>query len=167
MALRIVPIAADHDLSGFDCGDERRNRWLMTHALANRTSDYSATYVGLNADDAIVGFYSLSASSIARQELPRGDRHGAPALVPMILLGQLAVASTEQGQRLGDKLIADAWRRTVVAADIIGCRLLGVHPAEPWLVKYYEQLGFRLVTGITPALMLIHVPRLRQLLTLV
>jgi len=164
MTLRIVPIAADHDLSGFDCGDLRRNHWLKTHALANRMADYSATYVGLSPDNAVAGFYSLSAASIARQMLPRSLRHGAPEPAPMIILGQLAVALAAQGKRLGDTLIADAFKRTIQTADIVGCGFLGVHPAEPWLVRYDEQFGFKLVAGITPALMLISIRRLRQIL---
>jgi predicted GNAT family N-acyltransferase len=164
MALRIVPVAADHDLSGFDCGDHRRNHWLKTHALANHTSDYSATYIGLNPDNTAAGFYSLCAASIARQMLPRSLRHGAPEPVPMILLGQLAVALAAQGQRLGDTLVADACKKTVQTADIVGCGFLGIHPAESWLVRYYEKFGFKLVAGITPALMLIPIRRLRQTL---
>jgi hypothetical protein len=160
----IQALARHHDLGPFDCGDPGRNNWLRARGLANKASDYSQTYVAVTPDTRVVGFYSLSSSSVTRQALPRSDRHGAPGPVPMVLLGQLGVDRLAQGQLLGEQLVVDAFERVVMAADIIGCRLLGVHPAHDWLVPYYQRLGFSLGLNATPALMVVTVPRLRHFL---
>jgi hypothetical protein len=45
-AVRLVLLAAGHDLSGFQCGNAELDRWLVDHALASQKADLARTYLG-------------------------------------------------------------------------------------------------------------------------
>jgi hypothetical protein len=69
-ALRLVLLAADHDLSGFDCGNDELNRWLVDHARASQKADLARTYV-LLADTTVVVSVSLTTGSVRREATPK------------------------------------------------------------------------------------------------
>lgn len=74
-ALRLVLLAADHALSGFDCGNDDLNRWLTNHALASQKADLARTYLAL-ADTKVAGYVSLTTGSIRRDAAPRRYARG-------------------------------------------------------------------------------------------
>ena len=156
-------ITAAHDTSGFDCGDAARNAWLQTHALRSERGPYSRTIIRL-IGNRVTAFYCLSASSVARTDLPSAMRHGAPNPVPMALLGQLGVDKDLHGQGIGSRLVVHAFERVVLISQYFGCAFLGVNPAQPWLFEWYGALGFKRIRGVTPDLMLISDPRMQAIL---
>lgn len=165
-AFQPLPISAlqpHHDFAAFDCGDPARNAWLSTHAMKNEREGFSRTFVAVQ-DGRIAAFYALSAASVLRRELPAALRRNAPDPLPIFLLGQLAVDRAHQGRGLATSLVLDAFRRTTLAAEHIGCRFLGVSPATPELVAFYGKFDFRLVPDVTPPLMVLTVPMIRAIL---
>ena len=116
-ALTLVRLTADHDLRGFDCGNEQMNRWLVDHALASQKADLARTYVLLR-NGTVVGYVSLTTGSIRREAAPKRYARGMPRHpIPMILIARLAVDQRHQGQHLGSRLLAEALRLTVAASD--------------------------------------------------
>ena len=59
-----IPLAADHDLSAFDCGVPALDEWLRHRALKNE-SRFSRTYVVCEADR-VVAYYCISAGAVRR-----------------------------------------------------------------------------------------------------
>jgi GNAT superfamily N-acetyltransferase len=137
-----VPLDAAHDLTAFDCGVPALNDFLQKHALPNQRNQSARTYVALRAER-VVGYYSLAAGSVVREETPARVAKGLAAHpVPVILLARLAVDRSEQGHGLGAGLLRDALLRAVQAADIVGCRAVLVHAKDEAAQAFYQRFGF-------------------------
>lgn len=113
-----APLSAAHDVSGFDCGQPTLNDWLTQRALKNE-SRFSRTYVVCQGDK-VVGFHCLSAGSVERAAAPGKVRRNAPDVIPVSVIGRLAVSRAFAGRGLGTDLLADALRRIAAASQSIG-----------------------------------------------
>lgn len=113
-----VPLTAEHDLSAFDCGEPALNDWLRQRALKNE-SRFSRTYV-VCAGNRVVGYFYISAGSVERGAAPGKVRRNAPDLIPVSIIGRLAVSLDHAGKGLGADLLSDALRRIAVASQSIG-----------------------------------------------
>lgn len=140
---QVEPLTRTHDLTHFDCGaHESLNLWLRKYALQNQANDSARTYV-VHRDNAVVGYYSISAGSIAGESAtPRSVQGLARHPVPIALLGRLAVDRKEQGQGLGRALLKDALVRIERAADILGIRAVLVHAIDQEAREFYERFDF-------------------------
>ncbi len=131
-----------HDLSAFDCGDQRLNDYLRKYALTNHQNRSARTYVVLRGEQ-VVAYYTLAAGSVAREETPRRVAQGLGQYpVPVILLARLAVDMSEQGHGLGGGLVKDAILRAAQAADLIGVRALLTHAKDEAARSFYSNFGF-------------------------
>jgi GNAT superfamily N-acetyltransferase len=132
-----------HDLSCFDCGaHESLNLWLKKYALQNQANESARTYV-VHRANAVVGYYSISAGSIAKASATARAAQGlANHPVPISLLGRLAVHQAEQGTGLGKALLKDALIRIERAADILGIRAVLVHAIDQAARAIYEKFDF-------------------------
>ena len=91
----------------------------------------------------IVGYYSLSASSVRREESPARIAKGlAKHPFGVILLARLAVDRSEHGAGLGKALLADALTRALTAAEVIGARAILVHAIDEEATSFYKKFGF-------------------------
>lgn len=129
-----VPLTTEHDLSAFDCGEPALNDWLRRRALKNE-SRFSRTYV-VCADDRVVGYFCISAGSVERGTAPGKMRRNAPDLIPVSIIGRLAVSRDHAGKGLGADLLADALRRIAVASQSIGIRAVMVQ-AKDEAARYF------------------------------
>jgi GNAT superfamily N-acetyltransferase len=141
-ALALVGLTADHELSGFDCGNEELNRWLVDHALASQKADLARTYLLLD-EGAVVGYVSLTTGSIRREAAPKRYTRGMPRHpIPTILIARLAVDQRHQGQRSGSRLLAEALRLAVAASDTAAARLVVVDAIDEQAAGFYRRWGF-------------------------
>ena len=87
---------------------------------------------------------TLCATGLPHGEVPVAARKHVPRypLVASILIGQLAVSETRQGERLGAMLIADAVRRTYASASTIGASMMVVDAINERAAAFYEGNGF-------------------------
>lgn len=143
--LRPEPLRPDHDVADFDSGRrDGLDAWLHSKALVSE--GFSArTYVVADAaaPGTVVAFYSLSAGEVVRSALPSAKvRRNMPDVVPVALLGRLAVHRLWQGKGLGSALVVDAVRKTAAAARILGVRALLVHAIDEKAVAFYARHGF-------------------------
>ena len=113
-----VPLAASHDLSDFDCGVPPLNDWLKHRALKNE-GRFSRTYVVCD-DDRVAGYFCISAGSVEREAAPGRVRRNAPDMIPVSVIGRLAVNKVHAGRGLGADMLSDALRRIAVASRSIG-----------------------------------------------
>jgi GNAT superfamily N-acetyltransferase len=138
----IEKLTKDHDVSSFDCGKASLNDWLRRFALTNQRSDSARTYV-LHRAARVVGYYSLSAGSVGKEESPARIAKGlAKHPIGVILLARLAVDRSERGAGLGKTLLADALSRALTAADAIGARAILVHAIDDEAAAFYGKFGF-------------------------
>lgn len=130
-----VPLAADHQLDAFDCGDAALNDWLRKRALRNE-SRFSRTYVVCD-DDEVVGYFCLSAGAVERAAVPGRLRRNAPDAIPVTVIGRLAVSKSHAGRGLGADLLADALRRIAAASQSIGIGAVMVQAKDEQAKRFY------------------------------
>ena len=138
---RPLPEAGDLDLAAFTCGNPQLDAWLRQRARTNDAQAFSRVFV-LAEQRELIGYYTLSAYTIARGSAPRSLRHGAPDPIAAILLGQLAVAASWHGRGVGASLLQDAVRRFAAAAEIVAARLLVTHPIDAPAARFYARHGW-------------------------
>jgi GNAT superfamily N-acetyltransferase len=91
----------------------------------------------------VVGYYSLSAGSVRKEESPARVAKGLAKLpIGVILLARLAVDRNVGGAGLGKTLLADALTRALTAADAIGARAILVHAIDDEAATFYRKFGF-------------------------
>jgi len=130
----------------FDCGVDSLNSWFRTLALRNQESGTSRTFITVDDDGQIAGFYSLSSFSVVRAEV--GDAGaGMPDPIPATLIGRLAVHVKHRGQGLGVSLLRDAVERAVRVSLEIGSAAIIAHARDESVVSFYEQFGFARLDG--------------------
>lgn len=130
-----VPLTAEHDLSAFDCGEPALNDWLRHRALKNE-SRFSRTYV-VCAGNRVVGYFCISAGSVERGAAPGKVRRNAPDLIPVSIIGRLAVSLDHAGKGLGADLLSDALRRIALASQSIGIGAVMVQAKDGTAKRFY------------------------------
>lgn len=137
-----APITSEHDLSQFDCGKMPLNDWLRRHAVKNegRASRCFVVCTG----KAVAGFYCLSAGSVEHAETPQALKRNMPSVIPVFVLGRMAVDKKYQGHGLGGGLLKDALLRAASAANEIGALAVMVHSIDRETVPFYVQYGFQI-----------------------
>lgn len=103
-----------HDRSGFSCGVEALDRYLQSQASQDARRRVAAPYVLSEPPSPnVVGFYTLSNTSLQATELPAAVVKKLPRypVLPATLLGRLAVDAKGRGRGLGTVLLLDALRR--------------------------------------------------------
>ena len=108
-------------LDSFSCGNEQMDNWFLTKALSWCYLGFCQVYIALGSDG-VVGFFSLSPTSVRPVELTRSQRHGKNSMEhPGILLGRIAVREDIQksGQRAGSLLLDEAIRRAFSIGTLI------------------------------------------------
>lgn len=154
MAVAIHRLEEYDATEGFDCGDDPLNNYLRRHAWTNQQkSSIGVTYVAVDeaAPGAVLGYFTLAASSIPRDRLPKRDVRGLPPYdLPLILLARLAVDMRFAGRGLGRALISEAFRIALRVGDEIGCRYL-VTDAYRDKVGWYAKYGFVPIEGTNEA----------------
>jgi GNAT superfamily N-acetyltransferase len=130
-----------HDRASFDCGVAELNTYLKRYASQDQKRQLTRVCV-LSDSDRIIGFYSLIAHSIQRDNLPKSLKLGGYDALPFLMLGRLAVDKKDQGQGFGDALIFHALKSTVAAAEHIGLIGLIVDAKNESAASFYEGFGF-------------------------
>jgi GNAT superfamily N-acetyltransferase len=137
------PLAAHHELGGFDCGSPALNAFIARYALVNQASGAARTYVALRGAR-VVGYFSLAAASVEPERVPLRVAKGlACHEIPLTLLARLAVDRAEQGAGLGAALLKDAIKRHLQAEAIIGSRALLAHAKDDRAAAFYARYGFQ------------------------
>jgi GNAT superfamily N-acetyltransferase len=137
------PLAAVHVLGDFECGEPALDEWLKRRALNNQQSGASRTFVVVDDEQRVSGFYALAAGAVAHQMAPSSVRRNMPDPVPVMVLGRLAVDRRAQGIQLGAALLQDAVHRAIAVSQNTGVRALLVHALHEQAKTFYEHYGFQ------------------------
>ena len=138
-----APLAAQHQLGVFRCGEPVLDHWLQRRALANQGSGASRTFVVADETLHVMGYYALAAGAVAHDNASRNIRQNMPDPIPVMVLARLAVDLRAQGLQLGAALLQDALQRSMQVAQHTGVRALLVHALNDKARAFYEHYGFR------------------------
>lgn len=143
--LIIEPLAPHHDRASFACGEPALDAYIRRRASQDARRRVARVFVA-EADDRsgeIVGYYTLSAASFEKRDLPFELAKRLPHYpVPAAVIGRLAIAMRNQRKGLGELLLLDAVRRVVRASDAIGVYAVVVDAKSDRTVAFYERYGF-------------------------
>jgi GNAT superfamily N-acetyltransferase len=152
---RPAKLAARHQVAEFQCGQPSLDDYLHKLGLTSASAGFARTYVIADEHDRVVAYCSLAAGDIERASVGRSiGGHGAPVLIPVIVLGRLAVDQRHHGLGLGAAMLAHALTVAALAADHIGARAVLVHALDAAAEAFYLKYGFRQIKGLDRALIL-------------
>lgn len=152
---RIEPLHSSHDRSDFKCGNEPLDRYLKVQASQDVRRRVTACFVAVDIDtNEVAGYYTLASTSISINDLPEALRKKLPRypMIPAVLMGRLAVASSSRGLGLGSVLLANALKRAI-AAEIAAYALV-VDAKDQSATAFYEHHGFMQLSEVETKLFL-------------
>ncbi len=148
------PLLPVHRFDDFKCGEAVLDEWLKRRASANQLSGASRTFVVVDQDQRIRGYYAMAAGAVSHQMATGSVRRNMPDPVPVMVLARLAVDQRAQGIKLGASLLQDAVKRAVVVSQNAGVRALLVHALHDRAKQFYEYYGFQVSPANPMTLML-------------
>lgn len=137
------PLVATHLLGDFECGEPALDEWLKRRAMNNQLSGASRTFVVVDEENRVCGFYAMAAGAVTHQLATSSVRRNMPDPLPVMVLGRLAVDRRAQGIRLGAALLQDAVNRAIAVSQNTGVRALLVHALHEHAKQFYERYGFQ------------------------
>ncbi len=145
MSPKIEILDKSHERSAFVNEHPSLENYIKTQASQDVKKNLSACYVLADEDKKVIGYYTLSSSSVDRDEFDPEQIKKIPASydrVPMALIGRLAVDSAQVGKRYGELLLMDALKRCAEIADSVGTMAVVVDPIDEKAVAFYAKYGF-------------------------
>lgn len=144
-----TPIEEVDNQSGFSCGKRPLDDYFARHAFLNHVGDVGRAYVLRKAAEAdtklpaVLGFYTLNMASAESTPVAAVLKRTLPKYaMPVALIGRLAVDQRAQGKRIGEKLLMDALRRVVDAANMVACLGVIVDAKDAHAVAFYGKYDF-------------------------
>jgi GNAT superfamily N-acetyltransferase len=140
--IRVEPLGPNHDRSAFSCGAPELDRYLKEQAGQDARRRVAAPFVASNDGVRVLGFYTLSATSIQLTEVPQELAKRLPRYprLPATLLGRLATDLSARGVGLGRFLLVDAMVRAV-RSEIASFALV-VDARDDAAAGFYERESF-------------------------
>lgn len=147
---QIAPLNSKvHDRTAFSCGAPELDLYIREHASQDVKRDVARVFVAMPAEALTVcGYYSLSATSFQRDNLPADQAKRLPRYpVPAALLGRLAVDTSMKGKGLGAFLLMDALNRILLATQTLAVHAVVVDAKDEAAAAFYRKYGFIPFTG--------------------
>ncbi len=156
--VRIEPLdRKKHDRAAFSCGVDRIDNFLKNTAARQQDDGHTRVCVAcLDSLNVVVGYFALNAHAIDASTLPELDRKKLPThpTISAIYLSVVGVQKEHQGSGLGSYLMADAFRRAVDAAKIVGAYFLVLDALNERAANLYRKLGFVDLPGHEPRMLI-------------
>lgn len=123
-ALRIEQFdPSRHDRSTFSCGVPRLDNFLRLTAKKQQKDEMTRVYVVVESGDCkILGYHAMNLGmmnvDLLAQRPRNAPEHGE---LPVLFVGQVAVAEQVQGSGIGAILMGHVFSKAVTIADQAGC----------------------------------------------
>ena len=135
-----------HNRSDFSCGEPSLDDYLKRRASQDVKKQAAVVHVLSTTDDssAILGYYTLTASSILSNDVPKALQKRLPRYdhVGVTLMGRLAIDETCKGQGLGGILLMDALNRALRASAEVASFAVVVDALHEQAKAFYLHYGF-------------------------
>lgn len=142
----IEQLNKSHSKNSFNSGENSLDKYLQKQATQDIKRNLSAVYVLFEGQDStVLGYYTLCSSSILIDSIPREVSKKLPRypLIPVTLLGRLAIDIKLQGQGLGELLLTDALLRAGRLSNELGSMAVIVDSLSSRASDFYEKFGFQ------------------------
>jgi len=145
----VLPLGPHHDRGTFSCGETALDDYLKNHAGQDTRRNVTSVFVAAgDPSTTIIGYYTLSAASFSRDELPAALARKLPHYpIPAALIGRLAVDRRFQGRNYGKFLLINAFERVMRANEALEIHALVVEAKSDSAVAFYKRYGFELFAG--------------------
>jgi predicted N-acetyltransferase YhbS len=138
-----ILLTNNHDTTIFNCGVTGLNLYLQKYALTNNYNQSVKTFVSLNNQNQVIGYYSLVAGGVEHFAVPPRIKKGLGKYpIPVILIARLAVDISCQKIGLGKGLLKDALLRCLSIIEHLGVRAILVHAKDDQAKQFYQKFGF-------------------------
>lgn len=141
---------SSHRKKDFCCGLELLDNYLHRQANQDVKRKITACFVCEEESGLLMGYYTLSNSSVSHELIPEQFRKVLPKAysdIPTILLGRFAIDKRFQGKGLGSELLVDALRRCFRLSLDIGSYAVIVDPINSEAENFYLRYGFIVLPG--------------------
>ncbi|WNG31077.1 GNAT family N-acetyltransferase [Cystobacter fuscus] len=152
------PLAKSDSGSGFSCEHETLNRFFRESARQHQEKDISRTWVlrRSSSDDPalppVLGFYTLSLTTLRRETLPSNIAKRLPNYpVPAIIIARLARDSRVRGKGYGETLLDDAHLRALAINAQSGALCVIVDAKDASARDFYKKFGYEPLLSETNA----------------
>jgi hypothetical protein len=148
-----------HNRSAFVSGVESLDKYLKLQSGQDAKRKISVTFVLVSKTDSesIVGYYTLSSTTIEPSGLPAEVRKKLPPypLIPATLIGRLARDIKHKGSGIGKLLLVDALTRSLLHSQEIASYAVVVDALDSKAHSWYsQQWGFIPIQGLADKLYL-------------
>jgi len=146
----IEPLGKGHDRAAFSCGVSVLDDYLQRRASQDAKRRVAAPFMLVAAgSEAVCGYYTLSQMAVEIEDLPRDTAKKLPKypMIPVTLLGRLAIDLRFRGQGLGEFLLMDALRRSWTLSREIAAMAVLVDAKDEAAALFYESYEFRRLPG--------------------
>ena len=135
------PLGDQHDRAAFSCGVQALDSYFQGDPIRQDVSRRTANaFVFTNDGRSVVGFYTLSASSILSVDLPARLQKKLPRRpIGATLIGRMGVDKSLQGRHIGRRLLSDALYKAWQASKYVSSWAVVVDAKEgarEFYVKY-------------------------------
>lgn len=135
-----------HQKNEFHCGEHLLDGYLHHQASQDVRRKLSACFViSEPVTNRVKGYYTLSNLSLSSSNLPEQlvkKYPNAYSQLPVTLLGRLARDHRYTGERLGERLLLDAFVRSYLASHSVGSMAIIVDPIHDQAKNFYLAYGF-------------------------
>lgn len=139
------PAAIDfkkHNRDYFESINEGLNVWLRQHSGQNRRRDFAATWVVADVEYKVVGYVTLTMSSLDLSSAPAAIAQGAPKQVPVLLCGRLAVDQRYARAGIGTTLVQHVLTSAIELNERAACKAVIVNALNPEARTWWMRFGF-------------------------
>jgi predicted GNAT family N-acyltransferase len=139
-------LRSTHKKENFDCGKDLLSGYIQKQASQDVKRRLSACFILADEDNIVKGYYTLSSSSIQRDQLPPDlvkRLPGSYSNLPVTLLGRLAIDRILIGQGFGELLLVDALKRAYFASsESVASMAVVTDPIDQNAINFYSKYGF-------------------------
>ena len=145
MGIVFEALGKHHDRARFASGQPALDDWFHKRASQDEKRNLAHTFVAVDDELSVVGFYSISTLSVAfdavpveiSRKLPRYDE------IPAALIGRLARDERVRGKGIGELLLTDALRRILDASNTLQLFAIIVDAKDENAATFYASYGFQ------------------------
>lgn len=157
------PLSDEHRLDDFQCTSPELATWLVHRARKSHREGASRCFVVCDEQKNVIGYYALAAGAVSHAFAPGSVKRNMPDLLPVAVLGRLAVHVDWARKGIGQGLLKDAVQRALQAAQQMGIRVLLSHAIDEPARAFYLKHGF-IESPVDPMTVMLSMTRLTDAL---
>lgn len=145
MAFSIEVLSGTHNKNNFNCERQSLDDYIKKQAKQDVKRSLSACYVLIDSESTVKGYFTLSAASIPRDDMPETMLAKLPRGYndfPATLLGRLAVDNSVKGQKLGAALLYAALKKAFLNSETVASLAVIVDPLDDSARNFYSKHDF-------------------------